>query len=132
MTGDKEGDKEEEVGGEALNNEQAENISAMDIKNYIAATGKYTGESGEDAEKYFRQLERYHARVNYDNNDKAQMIPFGLKESALDHYETLHQDVKADYEQTKEALIGHYKPNKSDVLKFNELYKIKKKRGESV
>ena len=107
-------------------------MAAMGIKNYIAATGKYTGESGEDAEKYFRQVERYRARVNYNDNDKAQMIPFGLKEKALDYYETLHQDVKADYGQTKEALIGHYKPNKSDILKFNELYKIKKKRGESV
>ena len=93
---------------------------AADIKSYMSI-GRFMGENSEDAEKYFRKVERFQAKALYSDVNKASMIPFGLEGKALDYYETLSEEIKADYNQIKEAIITHFKPNKSKLVRWHEL-----------
>ena len=102
-----------------------------DLKYYLAI-GKFLGESTEDVEKYFRKIERYHVHANYDDAAKRDMLPFGLEGKALDFYEGCSATIRADYAQVKTAMVNHFKSNKSEIVRWEELSKIKKLPHQSV
>ena len=102
-----------------------------DLK-YYTSIGKFYGESTEDVEKYFRKIERYHVHANYDDAAKRDMLPFGLEGKALDFYEGCSAAIRADYAQVKTAMVNHFKSNKSEIVRWEELSKIKKLPHQSV
>ena len=100
-------------------------MAGNDIKNYLAI-GKFNGESTEDVEKYFRKLERYQVHARYNNEKKLTMLPFGFEGKSLDFYETLSDEVRADYGKIKDLMISHFKSNKSQFLRWEKISKIRK------
>ena len=99
--------------------------AGVDLKLYTSL-GRFLGENNEEVEKYFRKIERIHTKLAYTDQNKANMIPFGLEGKALDFYETLSEETKDNYNEAKAAFIAHYKPNKSNFVKWNEINAIKK------
>ena len=111
---------------EEVNSEEEENIfqleedrvimaAGTDLKTYTSL-GRFLGENNEEVEKHFRKIERLHTKFEYTDQNKANMIPFGLEGKALDFYETLSEETKGNYNEAKEALIAHFKPNKSKCV----------------
>ena len=106
-------------------------MAANDIKAYTSL-GKFLGESKEDVEKYFRKVERFQLQAGWPEDKKAGMVPFGLEGKALDFYETCPVAIRADYNQLRAAIIAHFKSNKSEILRWEELSKTKQKPAQSV
>ena len=78
---------------------------AADLKTYTSL-GRFLGESNEEVEKYFRKIERLHTKLAYTDQNKANMIPFGLEGKALDFYETFSEETKENYNEAKAALTS--------------------------
>ena len=106
-------------------------MAASEIKAYMSI-GKFLGDSSDDPERYFRKIERFHRCLNYDQAKKANMLPFGLEGKGLDFYESCSEAVRADYNLIKNAIIAHFKSNKSEILRWDELSKLKKTKNQSV
>ena len=104
---------------------------AANIKAYISL-GKFLGEENEDVERYFRRMERLHRRFGYDEQEKASMIPFGLDDKLLDFYEGTSEETQGNYNEIKNAIIAHFKPNRSANRLWEELCQIKKLPHQSV
>ena len=104
---------------------------AANIKAYISL-GKFLGEENEDVERYFRKIERWHRQVGYGKQEKASMIPFGLDGKSLDFYEGTSAETQGNYNEIKNAIIAHFKPNRSVNRLWEELCQIKKLPHQSV
>ena len=104
-------------------------MAASEIKAYMSI-GKFLGDSSDDPERYFKKIERFHRCFNYDQAKKANMLPFGLEGKGLDFYESCSEAVRADYNLIKNAIIAHFKSNKSEILRWGELSKLKRTKNQ--
>ena len=98
----------------------------------ITSLCSFTGSEGEDVEKFFRQLERLFNQAQYNDERKAEILPFSLKKKALDFYDNLSDVQKNNYATVKEAIVNHFKQNKSEFIKWRELNRLKKRSDQTV
>ena len=78
------------------------------------------------------KIEHFHTQANYDDQEKANMIPFGLEEKALDFYKGTSAQIQGNYKQIKTEMVGHFKSTKSEMWLWEELCSVKKRSHLSV
>ena len=83
--------------------------------------GNFKGKRGEDTEMFFKKLDRLATYGEWPDDKKAGILPLLLDERASEFYENLDLSTKADYELTKKAVIDHFSPNKSKLVRYSEL-----------
>ena len=106
-------------------------MAVFEIKAY-SSIWKFRGEKHEDVKCFFLQLDRFHDLDNTSEEKKAGLLPFSLEGRSLDFYEGCNEALKRDYEQIKDAIILHFKNNKSEAHLWQELTRLNKKSDQTV
>ena len=106
-------------------------MAVFEIKAY-SSIWKFRGEKHEDVKSFFLQLDRFHDLDNTSEEKKAGLLPFSLEGRSLDFYEGCNEALKRDYEQIKDAIISHFKNNKSEAHLWQELTRLNKKSDQTV
>ena len=108
---------------------------AQDIRELAALglkPGTFTGDKNEDPTKFFKKLDRLAGYGNWSDAKKINAIPLLLDGKGYDFYEGLSAEIKNDYNQTKLAIIEHFKPNRANLVKWNALNKMIMEKDQSV
>ena len=104
-------------------------LNAIEI---ITSLCSFSGKEGEEVEKFFRQIERLFNQAQYNDERKAEILPFSLEKKALDFYDNLSEEQKNNYAVAKEAILNHFKHNKSEFIKWSEINRLKKRPDQTV
>ena len=67
---------------------------ALNAIKTITSLGRFSGKEGEEVEKFFRQIERLFNQAQYNDERKAEILPFSLEKKALDFYDNLSEEQK--------------------------------------
>ena len=94
--------------------------------------GNFKGTQGEDPEKFIRKFERLAAYGEWDDNKKLTVFPLLLDDKADDFYESSPDQTKQNYQLLRTAFITHFQPNKSKLVRWNELCQKSLTIGQSI
>ncbi len=100
-------------------------------KVYVPEPGFFCGRTGEDANKWFKAIDRYHSSKRI-TNDHAAATSFAsrLDKNALMWYDKLPQHIQMSYTALRNSFYGAYIANMDQDVGFSELAKMRLKTDE--
>ena len=110
----------------------------MDLRNLKELTtmglrpGNFKGQNGEDPERFLGKFDRLAAYGEWDDEKKLGVFPLLLDDKAYDFYEASPRQVKTNYDRLKTAFLAHFEPNKSKLVRWNELCQKSITVGQSI